>query len=214
MGAIRVALLGEGAGDLGGEAPTFGRPVPREPLLEGGLGAAHLIVRRALAFARALPEAAILFERPLVLQSGREARGSDLLVPRRARRLVAYPPTDRPPPDLVVVLVDEDGDGGRAPALDVALPRRSLHPRVVGGVAVRELEGWLISDRRAVRDLALPEPPSNPDALAPGAAKAWLANALGLRGAVGRRDLARAMDVERARKSSPSLGRFVEALRG
>lgn len=32
MGAVTVVVLGEGAGDLGGEAETYGPPEPRAPL--------------------------------------------------------------------------------------------------------------------------------------------------------------------------------------
>jgi len=209
MGAVRAVVLGEGAGDLGGEALNYGPPVPRAPLLEDMLGVAHLIVRAALQHAHNLPEGAILFERPLLL-GGREARGSDLLVPRNLGRLLAYPDDDRPRPSLVAVLVDEDGDGARQSRVHDALRQVHRAPPTVIGVAVRELEAWLITDAGAVQQLGLPPPPADPSSLGPGEAKLWLADRIGPAAASRRRDLARALDIETCLARSRSLARLVQ----
>lgn len=213
MGAVTVVVLGEGAGDLGGEAETYGPPVPRAPLLNDALGPAHLLIRRALVHARDLPEASVQFERPLLLGTGREARGSDLLVSKRLGQLLTYPPvSNRPSPHLAVLLVDEDGESGRRADLHNAVPQSASGPLVVVAVAVREFESWLISDPQACKQLGLSDPPNAPEGLDPGEAKAWLSEQATQDKKATRRDLACTIDLEKATERCPSLQELIQSL--
>ena len=63
MGAFRVVLYAEGRGETAGEVSLKIRP--GDTLVDDCLGPGHLIVLRALSFARSIPEGAIQFEEPL-----------------------------------------------------------------------------------------------------------------------------------------------------
>jgi hypothetical protein len=169
MGRVRVVLYAEGAGEVSFSSLERG---PGTSLLEEELGAAHLLLRRALEDGRSIPEAAVSFEEPLRLRrGGRIARGSDLLSSQRLRELLTWPAN---PPDLAVVLVDADGASDRFQTLQRTAADRSV-PHAIG-VAVQEFEAWLIADHAAVKR-ALGTSPSGPaeiETLPPGRAKETL----------------------------------------
>lgn len=169
MGQVRVVLYAEGAGEV--SFSSLERS-PGTSLLEEELGAAHLLIRRALEQGRGIPEAAVSFEEPLRLRrGGRIARGSDLLSSQRLRELLTWPAH---PPDLAVVLVDADGFLDRLQVLQRAVVDRSV-PHAIG-VAVQEFEAWLISDHGAVKKAlgASPSGPAEIETLPPGRAKETL----------------------------------------
>lgn len=148
---MRVALYGEGPGDIGKSGLAWGL-VPGDPLPEDRLGPAHDLVRRTLAWRSRQPEASIRFVMPL-LDRGRQATGSALLPGPTLHRLLAWPPGPRRP-ELNVVLVDEDQERDRQHRLDdVALA--ALVPTVCA-VARVEFESWLITDHEAVRSACGP----------------------------------------------------------
>ncbi len=96
--------------------------------------------------------------------------------PKTLLKLLTWPRADARP-DLAVVLVDEDGDTGRRGRLEAIV--ESLPVRVVVGVAVRELEAWLLADMAAVSSAtqrSIKAPP-NVETLEPGEAKRRLADA-------------------------------------
>lgn len=169
---MRVVLYAEGAGD----APASGLPLhPDAELHDEHLGPAHHLVRRCLCEGTRLPVAAVRFRAPL-RHRGRIAVGSDLLHSKVLRQLLTWPRVDARP-DLAVVLVDEDGDAGRRSRLEANVD--GLPVRVVVGVAVRELEAWLLADTAAVREATqrnVASPP-NVESLDPGEAKRRLADA-------------------------------------
>jgi hypothetical protein len=212
--SLRVVLLAEGSGETLGEGP-FGRPAPGEPIRGEEQGAGHILVARALEVARRLPAAAIQFQTPPRVR-GRDARGSDLLYRDTLRRLLTWPrPQDRP--DLAVVLVDQDGQPGRAALLAGHLAGLPASHVVV--VAIQEFEAWLVADQGALRAVFGPEAvaPPVPEALEPRLAKglirAWT-SAHG-RGQEARRlrcDLAHVCDLEVLQAVCPAFRRFVKDL--
>ncbi len=177
MGAVRIVLYAEGAGELRStrHAPLF---VPGDPLDEDVLGAAHLLVRRTVEEARRLPARAIQFEEPLATTGGRIPRGSDFQERRTLLRLLTWPAR---PPDLAVVLVDRDGDTDRRRRLLEWVADRPV-PKVVA-VAVEEFEAWLVADPQAVATTLEGMPagahPVSPEGLARGEAKGLLARWIG-----------------------------------
>lgn len=169
---MRIVLYAEGAGD----APKHGLPPhPDAELQDEHLGPAHHLVLRCLCEGTRLPTAAIRFRSPL-RHRGKIAVGSDLLHQRILRQLLTWPRVESRP-DLAVVLVDEDGDAGRRGRLEAIV--EGLPVRVVVGVAVRELEAWLLADMKAVgaaTERTIKAPP-NVESLEPGEAKSRLADA-------------------------------------
>ncbi|MBI5516443.1 MAG: DUF4276 family protein [Deltaproteobacteria bacterium] len=171
---VRVVLLAEGAGETGGDlTPPL---APGEVLAEGHRGPAHALVAQALARSWSIPVGAVLFEAPLRTVRGTVARGGELLDRGTLRRILSWArPTQRP--DLVVVLIDADGELNRKARLNEFA--RDLPGARVIAVAVEEFEAWLLADEAALRaalDREIPAAPS-PEELPPGAAKKKL-NAL------------------------------------
>ncbi len=170
---VRVVLYCEGSREGGRRAAQPDAPGDR--LDEEALGPAHILCRRAIAARTLVPEAAVHFEAPLRTHRGTVPQGSDLLVRKTLRRLLTWPST-RSLPDLAVVLVDRDGDEGRAALLrnhvgDLVLPRRVI------GVAIEEFEAWLIADAATIEQItALPvSAVASPEHMVRGAAKSQLA---------------------------------------
>ncbi len=147
MSSLRVVLYAEGAGELGGE-PTLPK-APGNPLLEDDLGPGHVLLQRAIEHASSIPAAAVLFDAPLRIGRGRVAKGSDLLVRGTLRRLLTR--LMKYQPDLVVVLVDEDGERGRKRKLEGWVQDKQLAHVIA--VAVPEFEAWLLGDARAVAEV-------------------------------------------------------------
>ncbi len=141
---MRVVLYAEGAGELA----AAGSSHTNQPIPDDDLGAAHDLVRRCLAEDGPLRPEAIQFQGPLRHGRGRVARGSDLLDRGTLRRLLTWMKPELEP-DLVVVLVDEDGDHGRKQMME-NLVSDLLPDKKVVAVAVREFESWLIADEDAV----------------------------------------------------------------
>jgi hypothetical protein len=169
--SIRVVLYAEGSAEHGGEVRLL--PAPGEELAEVHLGAAHLLIRRVVAAAAHCPPDAVRFVSPLRIR-GRTVRGSDLHVGTNLKKLLAFPMTHRRP-HLGIVLTDEDGIRSRRD-LRTAL-ENSVVPAALG-LATPEFEAWLIADHKAlcgVLKMKIDLPPA-PDAMAPGAAKTYLAN--------------------------------------
>jgi hypothetical protein len=140
--SLRVVVYAEGSG----EGARGVLPAPGDPLKEGALGAAHILVRRCLNADARIPEAAIRFDSPLRTR-GHMPRGSDFLHALTLAQLLTWLRPDMQP-DLAVVIVDADGDSRRKPMLDEAVNKVRVN-RVVA-VAVQEFEAWLIADEAAV----------------------------------------------------------------
>lgn len=165
---MRVTVYAEGAG----EVPTTLFPAGRA-LAEDDLGPAHLLVRRCLVQEARIPEASICFVAPRRMTTGRHLKGSDLLVPSVLDKLFV-PVPGLPDEDLVVLLVDQDGDRHRERMLRTL---RERHARKIAiGVAVPEFESWLLADLAAARQVLgreIEEPPAI-ETLPPGEVKAML----------------------------------------
>lgn len=208
----RVVLYGEGVLDTGGESAYL--PTPLDPLAGEHLGAAHILVRRALANARKIPHAAVQFLSPKRLRNGRPARGSDLLDRVTLRQLLAFPSEPRRP-TLAVVLVDQDGKVGRGAEIERHVDGLMVS-RVVG-VAVEEFEAWLIADDVRVGDVSGVASGTSPapESLPPRAAKKHLDRALeqaGLDRLDARRRIAEACDLARLRERCPAFAEFSKRL--
>jgi len=177
--SLRVVLFAEGSGELLGGI-RFGRPRPGESILEDEYGAGHILVQRALGRARGLPESAIHFEVPPKYR-GREARGSDLLRRETLRRLTIWPSASARP-QLIVLLVDRDGQKSR---LDILRQHLADHPVPhVIAVAIEEFEAWLLADPKAVKTVmgASLQLPGLPEKLEPRQAKELLMDGCSKRG--------------------------------
>lgn len=187
----KLVLYAEGAGELSGSEtrlPPTGVPLPEEML-----GAAHVLLRRAAALAWNLSELEVSFSVPNRTR-GRHARGSDLLDRTRLRQLVTWPKPEQVP-DLVIVLIDSDGDRQRGTKL-----REWLHDKTpsVIAVAIEEFESWLIADSDCVRSAlggtaALEGAVPEPEKLAPREAKGLLSGWLGVVPAERRLELRRSI---------------------
>jgi hypothetical protein len=140
---MRIVLYAEGAGELA----AAGNSHTSHIIPEDDLGAAHLLVRRCLAEGGPLRTEAIRFQGPLRAPRARVARGSDLLDRNTLRRLLTWMKPELEP-DLVVVLVDEDGERGRKQMMEDFVSDLLPDKKVVA-VAVREFESWLIADEDA-----------------------------------------------------------------
>jgi uncharacterized protein DUF4276 len=205
--SLRIALYAEGGGETG-HGPGFG-----EILSEEELGPAHDLVRRCITEAKALPEGAVLFQRPLRLR-GKTPRGSDLLVATSARKLLAWPPGSRAP-EFAVFLVDGDGDPSRRATVEHATVGALVE--TVIGVATQEFEAWLIADDVAVsRAMGATFPTQkNPEEMKPREAKNVLADAIGRAGSdprVVRRTIARTCGLDVVSSRCPSFRRLREDL--
>jgi hypothetical protein len=207
-------LLCEGAGEAAG-FDTF-VPAPGNAFTVENMGAGHLLVRRALARERKLPEAAVRFEGPARIRA-RLARGSDLLHPPTLRKLLTYPlPELRP--DIAVVLVDADGEPWRYASLKTETASFPFVPIIA--VAVQEFESWMIASVEAVArvvGIALEQPPLS-ESLARGAAKRiysdWLARGQDpARARILRCAVAESVDLDAIAKRCRSFERFLQDLR-
>ena len=172
VGALRIVLYAEGRGETGGELRFA--PAPGTRLEKEGLGPGHVLVRRATAAARSIPEAAVVFEEPLRTRRGRLARGSDLHNASTLQQLLTWGSRDRQP-HLAIVLIDSDGDAGRKARVAATLQEQDVLKVIA--MAVKEFEAWLIADHRAVANALGKGPDSlgSPESLAPRAAKEGLA---------------------------------------
>ena len=205
---LRLALYAEGVAELGsGRRPPSGQILGDEQL-----GSAHVLVRRAVARARAIDVAAITFQSPLTVR-GREPRGSDLHDPAVLRRLLAFV---TPMPGLCVVLVDADGklSERRAQMSRVESPT----VRVIA-IAVQEFEGWLVADTAAaarVLGKTLDTAPE-PDGMKQGVAKAlwdrWTSALDSSERTAKRRDVAAHLDLDVLARRSASFAHLLSDLR-
>lgn len=195
MGALKVVLYVEGAGERLGELREL--RAPGDLLHEESLGSAHILLRRVIAAARRLPENGILFHEPLRTR-GRLAKGSDLHNERTLAQLLTWPVASRRP-DISVVLVDADGDTRRKEQLAGAVA--SVPGSKLIAAAVQEFESWLIADQRALASVlgTAPAYPGPPESLPPSVAKEQLAGwtaGSGKDPAEARRSLARVCDLD------------------
>lgn len=206
MGALRVVVYVEGAG----EGASFEHRAPGDRISEESFGSAHLLILRCIEQERSIPANAIVFEEPLRTR-GRIAKGSDLSNERILVQLLTWPSADRRP-DLVVVVVDCDGELHRRERLAHAVAAVTVS-RVIG-MAIQELESWLLADQRALAGVLGRGPayPGPPESLAPGDAKRLLAQ-WGV-DAEKRRDLARTCDLKTLATTSTAFERFLVDLRG
>jgi hypothetical protein len=212
---LRVVVYAEGEGETGGEARGL-PPRPGDSLTEDRLGPGHILVRRALAAARGVPEAAVAFEQPLRTGRGPLARGSHLHQPRTIRELLTWISREREP-ELAVVLVDADGNNSRRATMLGWIA--GLHVEVALGVAAQEFEAWLIADVVALSralGTSVPQPP-DPESMKPREAKKWLSDRIAEAGAdsrAARLQIANELDLDRLKSACRSFEEFLGELVG
>lgn len=167
----RVMLYAEGVGETG--AGQGLPPPPLDEIWEDALGPGHWLIRRAIATSWQIPEAAIRFVSPL-RHRAQIIRGSMLLDREILRRAATFADPRRMP-DLVIMLVDSDGDADRKRELELHVADLPSPPLIV--CPAPEFEAWLLADHDAVRALAgSVQAPASPESLAPRAAKELLAD--------------------------------------
>lgn len=214
---MRVVLYAEGAGET--VALRSMPPGPNEQLQPSEWGPGHHLLARALA---RIGQSAPVFHAPLRLGRGRVPRGSDLLDVQNLRVLCTWIRLEHLP-NLVVILVDEDGNTQRrrdlAGAVE-AFPSPPSPSAIVVAVARQEFESWLIADPRTVTELSgRPfDQPSAPESMKPGHAKETLQRHLleaGKGAEIGqvRTGIARHLDLDRLRKTCASFDSFLSDLR-
>lgn len=206
--SFRIALLAEGPLDAGRLSTGH---APGQELGHEHLGPAHLLVRRVFVESGSLPAGAVRFVAPLRKGNSREARGSDLRERTTLRRLLSYPPgAERP--DLVVVLVDADGERGRREMLLEHIEGISQTAAI--GLCIQEFEAWLVADTRALTEAAGSpcDTVADPEGLAPRAAKSRLAELAATRPGLAPRDLrlsiAARLDLDVLARRCPAFERF------
>lgn len=141
--------------------------------------------------------------------------------PPLLKRVTAWPkPVLKP--NLVIVLVDADGDKQRRNRLHGSV--RTLGVPTVLGVAVQEFEAWLVADVDRVEQLLGREPPldrsllSSSESLEPRGSKRalqqWIARSdlADEEERVTRRRIAEALDLEVLRSSCRAFGQFASEL--
>jgi hypothetical protein len=186
VGALRVAVIAEGAGETVGDVSM--PPQPGDDLWDAALGSAHILVQRLIAD---LSTAGVRFVQPPRTR-GRIARGSDLIHRTTLRQLLTWGDSSLRP-HLTIVLVDRDGEANR-PAVLAKHVEGIAHAHVIA-VAVEAFESWLASDE------------SNPESVPAGEIKRRVSREHEERIA-----MARTMDLGRQVAKCPSLAEFRRAL--
>ncbi len=87
-GALKLALLAEGQGELAASSKNRIQLAPFDTIDPEQLGAGHRLVARITAEGRPIAFEAVQFVSPLRVR-GREAKGSDLVTPATLRALLA-----------------------------------------------------------------------------------------------------------------------------
>lgn len=227
--SVGVVIYAEGAGEGADTSNhTNGDANPGDYLVEDIWGAAHILTRRALMYARKLHEHDIHFYEGLRADR-RRARGADLLDPVRLRRLLAWnQQADLPVVEIMIVLFDEDGDAQRYNEIARHInnvPPSGIH-RIVAA-ARQEFEAWLVGDPAALAACIPNAQLANPELLARGVAKERLASLITTHANTinhtteqrrsypreVRNSLAANSDLEQLRTSCPSFARFCNDLR-
>lgn len=212
VGALRISLIAEGAGEL--SRAHFLPPGALVP--EDSLGAGHLLIRRIAVRSTSLPMGAVQFVAGLRRSTGQQIVGSALGDPSLLKEVLVWPQSGRAP-DVSVVLVDADGDAKRYKAIEAVV--KTVRVPAAVAIAVQEFEAWLLADHECVRKVMRTEFKSEkrPDDLSPGLAKKRLAALCETH----RRDdapvhvrgeLAMLMDLKKAEGRSTSLKRAVKRL--
>ena len=211
----KLVLYAEGAGELSGSVTRL--PATGRQLADETLGAAHILLRRLACHTWNLDASNVVFTVPN-LTKGRHARGSDLLDRTRLRQLVTWPKPELVP-DLVIVLVDSDGDRQRRTMLRDWV--RDKTPSVIA-MAIEEFETWLIADSECVRNVvgsttALAGAVPEPEKLARTEAKNLLGTWLGGTGTdqrlLVRRQIANLCDLQLLQTRCPSFSEVVSDLK-
>jgi len=166
VGALRISLIAEGAGEL---SRSVHAP-PGELLPDDALGAGHVLIRRIAAEATSLPNGAIQFVASLRRSTGQPLLGSALAEPALLKEVLVWPQARRGP-SVSVVLVDADGDSKRFKDIETMV--KTLRTPTAVAVAVQEFEAWLIADDHCLSQVMGTSVKSDkrPDDLHPGVAK-------------------------------------------
>ena len=161
--AIRIGLLAEGEAELGASVPYIKPQEGGKVIKRSQEGALHTLIRRELAQA-GLPDCHFVQRHPFAkeIRKGQVRVGHSILDSKYlARAIIAWQPHEV---DMIIIVVDSD---------DVLVKRQSAlakalgtirayhldvdgHPipnRSVGGLAIKNLETWLLADAQSVETM-------------------------------------------------------------
>jgi hypothetical protein len=152
-----------------------------------------------------------------LLHRGQVVRGSQLQDPAILLRLLTWFPPQKPP-ELVVVLVDADGDTGRRTRMRKVAEGKVGSHVVVIAVAVEEFEAWLLADVKPWNAIgpAEHEELGNVEGRRPGRTKELVvrrARESGLPEAEVRHRVVSGLDLDVLSGASASFRQFVDDLR-
>lgn len=169
--AIRIGLLAEGEAELGASVPYI-TPQEGGKLIERSQeGALHTLIRRELAQA-GLPDCDFVQRHPFAreIRKGQVRVGHSILGPKYlARVIIAWQPHEV---DMIAIVVDSDDilvkrqsalakALGTIQAYHLDADEEPIPNRSVGGLAIKNLETWLLADTKSVETLLKVALPTN-----------------------------------------------------
>lgn len=173
---LRIGLLAEGEAELGRSVPYLKPQDGGRAIEESDEGALHALIRREL-YDAGISDCVFVHRHPSTKEraKGQVRRGHSILAPKYLSQVVvSWDPSEI---DMVVIVVDSDNElEGRQTALSKALNTISeyhigddgntIADQNVGGLAIKSLEAWLLSDNEAIQKLLQVALPDNmPDLL-------------------------------------------------
>lgn len=211
---MRVVVYAEGQRELGA-VPSWA-PRPMDQLPEDDWGPAHHLVARSIEHTTRVPAAALRFVEPLRDGAAR-LKGQDLLDRTLLERIVRLHGLLRNQVELMVVLLDADGDPTRHAALVAATAGWSPSFEIVFGVPEPEFEAWLLGDLEALRTCSARELPTGlppPEKLPPRDAKSRFGKweHATPNSADARADVCRQLDLLTVASHCPTFDRFLREL--
>lgn len=167
---LRIGLLAEGEAELGRSVPYLKPQDGGKAIEESDEGALHALIRRELSEA-GVTDCVFVHRHPSIKEKakGQVRRGHSILQEKYLKQVMAtWKPSEI---DMVVIVVDSDDElENRQKALKSALATiRATHldedeklitDQSAGGLAIKSLEAWLLSDIDAIQNLlqtTLPE---------------------------------------------------------
>jgi len=170
---LRIGLLAEGEAELGRSVPYLKPEDGGKAIEQSEEGALHTLIRRELSKV-GISECVFVHRHPTTKErKGKTSilrRGHPILQPKYLSQVViAWKPDEI---DMVVIVVDSDDElDNRRAALDKALSTiRENHLDVndeeiadqsTGGLAIKSLEAWLLSDIETIQDFLKTTLPEN-----------------------------------------------------
>lgn len=161
--SLRIGLIAEGEAELGPSIPYIKPEDGGKPIDRANEGALHTLIRRELTEA-GFPDCQFIQRHPTVRErgTGEVRRGYSILESRYLRKVVTVWKPDEI--DMIIMVVDADDSlEERSRKIETALgiirdnhldqDGNEVTDRSLTGLAIRDIETWLIADRKTVSDL-------------------------------------------------------------